>query len=250
MIRIGTSGWQYDDWSGPFYPRGLPRARWLSFYAERFPAVELNRSFYRLPREEDFRRWRDATPEGFTMAVKASRFLTYLRRLRDPAEPVARLWSAARALGPRLGPVLFQLPPAFPVDLARLDRTLAALPEGMRAAFEFRDPSWHATAVFERLEMVGAALVWPDRPGERARLPLLSGWAYLRLHRGRTDAPGYPPAKLRRIASRIAALPAREVWAFCNNDKGGEAIRDARTLTRLVEDLGATVAHPPLRRGA
>src|SRR5439155_19174943 len=128
MIRIGTSGWQYKEWRGRFYPKDVPQSKWLTSYASRFSTVEVNNSFYRLPEAETFARWREQTPRGFVMAVKASRFLTHLRRLRDPEEPFELLWSRATELGYRLGPILFQLPPRFPVEPGRLRALLNALP--------------------------------------------------------------------------------------------------------------------------
>ena len=232
--HIGTSGWQYDDWRGTFYPDDLPQRKWLEFYASHFRTVEVNNSFYRLPEFDSFRRWRDETPSGFIVTVKASRFITHMKRLKDPEEPVALLWERVAGLGDRLGPVLFQLPPRFPVDAQRLGRLLSALPAGMRPAFEFRDTSWYTDEVFGLLEGAGAALVWPDRPGVRAMLPALSGWLYVRFHQGTTLGPGYRREKLARWASRIAAANAKEAFIYFNNDPTGAAIRDARTMIELL----------------
>ena len=223
MIHIGTSGWQYRDWGGTFYPDDLAQREWLPYYATRFRTVEVNNSFYRLPEEATFKRWKESTPAGFVMAVKASRFLTHLKRLRDPEEPVDLFWERATNLGPRLGPVLFQLPPRFPADRGRLGGLLHVLLRAMRAAFEFRDPSWHTTGTFELLDDAGAAIVWADRPGARVDLPVTGGWAYVRFHQGRADAPGYRREKLRRWADRIAELDARDAWIYFNNDTGGAA---------------------------
>ncbi|HEX5936500.1 MAG TPA: DUF72 domain-containing protein, partial [Actinomycetota bacterium] len=210
VVHVGTSGWQYDDWRGAFYPDGLPQRRWLEHYASEFSTVEVNNSFYRLPERDTFGRWRDQTPAGFVVTVKASRFITHLKRLKDPEEPVALLWDRSSGLGERLGPVLFQLPPRFPADVGRLGGLLSALPDGMRPAFEFRDPSWYTDEVFLLLDDARAALVWPDRPGTRATLPALGGWLYARFHQGTEHGPGYRREKLRRWASRIAAAEARE----------------------------------------
>jgi uncharacterized protein YecE (DUF72 family) len=237
-IHIGTSGWQYDDWRGPFYPEDLPQRKWLEFYSSQFRTVEVNNSFYRLPERETFQRWREQSPAGFVVAVKASRFITHMKRLRDPEEPVALLWERASGLGDRLGPVLFQLPPRFPVDLERLRRLLAALPAEMRPAFEFRDPSWYIDEVFLLLDGAGAALVWPDRPGVRPTLPALGGWLYVRFHQGTARGPDYRRDKLRRWASRIAAANAEEAFIYFNNDQTGAAIRDARTMIELIGGRG------------
>ena len=138
-VWIGTSGWVYRHWKGIFYPRDLPAARQLSFYAEHFPTVEINYSFYRLPTRENFEHWRDETPPGFTFAVKASRFLTHVKKLKDPEEPLANLLDRARGLGDKLGPILFQFPPNWPKDLDRLQAFLPLLPRELRFAFEFRN---------------------------------------------------------------------------------------------------------------
>jgi uncharacterized protein YecE (DUF72 family) len=245
VIRVGTSGWQYADWRERFYPRDVPQREWLSFYAQRFTTTEVNNSFYRLPAEGVFARWRDMTPPGFVMAVKASRFLTHIRRLREPEEPVQRLWNRATELGDRLGPVLFQLPPRFPADAERLRGLLDTLPAPMRAAFEFRDPSWHTAPIFDLLARSDAALVWPDRPGARIGLPSTASWSYLRFHQGRTTGPGYTRAKLRRWAGRIAELPVQHSYVYFNNDPDGAAVRDARRLVELLEERGAPVVGPP-----
>jgi uncharacterized protein YecE (DUF72 family) len=235
-LHIGTSGWQYDDWRGVFYPEGLPQREWLAFYAERFGTVEVNNSFYRLPERATFERWREQTPPGFVVTVKASRFITHLKRLRDPEEPVELLWERASGLGDHLGPLLFQLPPRFPVEIERLRRLLSVLPSGMRPAFEFRDPSWYTDDVFLLLDQAGAALVWPDRPGMRHTLPMTAGWLYVRFHQGTNDGPGYRRDKLRRWASRVAATDAEEAFLYFNNDPTGAAIRDARIMIELLEE--------------
>jgi uncharacterized protein YecE (DUF72 family) len=241
-ILVGTSGWQYRDWRGTVYAEELPQRSWLADLSRRFPTIELNNSFYRLPERSRFERWAEQTPPGFLMAVKASRYITHIRRLRETAEPVATFLERARGLGERLGPVLFQLPPRFPAEPQRLEALLGSIPRDTRTAVEFRDRSWYRDDVFELLDAAGAALVWPDRPGERLRLPLTGGWAYVRFHQGGRDAPGYRRDKLGRWAERLASLPAREIFAYFNNDPGGAAVRDAETLMRLLEELDAPVA--------
>jgi uncharacterized protein YecE (DUF72 family) len=250
-VHVGTSGWQYRDWAGRLYPSGLPQEAWLPRYAEVFGTVEVNNSFYRLPERDTFERWRRFTPPGFVMAVKASRYVTHIRRLRDSGDPVRLLWERARGLGSRLGPVLFQLPPRFRVEPERLDALLRELPRGMRAAFEFRDPSWHTHQVHRMLDDAGCALVWPDRPGARATLPITGGWGYVRFHQGRPDRPDYDRRKLRRWADRLEAAPADEVFVYFNNDTGGAAVRDALTFRTMLAERGLHVAStPPGRRSA
>ncbi|HEX7464801.1 MAG TPA: DUF72 domain-containing protein [Actinomycetota bacterium] len=233
-ILVGTSGWQYEDWRGSFYPQDLPKGAWLAHLAKRLPTVEVNSSFYRLPPSGVFRSWREQTPDGFVVAVKASRYITHVRRLRECRDPLALLWSRVQELGPRLGPVLFQLPPRFPAAPGRLRDFLAVLPPRMRAAFEFRDPSWVNEEVLALLDEAGAAFVLADRPGARVPDLVTGGWSYVRFHQGRYDGPDYPREKLRRWARRISALSAREVLAYFNNDAGGAAVRDALTLTELL----------------
>ncbi|HSL10895.1 MAG TPA: DUF72 domain-containing protein [Actinomycetota bacterium] len=240
-VRIGTSGWVYRDWKQHVYPPGLPQGRWLEHIAERFPTVELNASFYRLPPRSTFERWRERVPPGFVFAAKMSRYFTHIRRLRDPHEPITRFWEAATGLGPALGPVLFQFPPRFPRELRLLEDTLAMLPTGMRAAFEFRDPSWETDDVLAALDDVGAAWVLADRPGARVRSHVTGGWSYVRFHRGTADAFAYPPAKLRRWADRIARLPVGDVFCYFNNDPGGAAVRDAETLEDLLGSLVSVI---------
>ena len=245
---IGTSGWQYRHWRGRLYPPGLPRRRWLEHYAERFATVEVNATFYRLPAAATFDGWRARTPEGFTMAVKASRYLTHVRRLRDPAEPVARLMRAAGRLGPRLGPVLVQLPPDMRCDLPALAATLEAFPRGVRVAFEPRHPSWLEPETFGLLERHDSALCMADRPGWRPPPVRTASWGYLRLHEGRASPrPCYGRAALASWARRLAAQFARDedVFIYLNNDGEGCAPRDARLLTHALERAGMPASRVP-----
>jgi uncharacterized protein YecE (DUF72 family) len=240
---VGTSGWQYADWRGRLYPPDLPQARWLAHYAETFATVEVNGSFYRLPRRETVERWASTVPSGFVLSFKASRYLTHVRRLRDCAEPLRRMWDVFEGAGAKLGPVLFQLPPNLPADLDRLAAFVGIMPGGMRAAFEFRHPSWSTEEVADILEASGCTLVHADRPGVRAaEIPAVGGWSYVRFHQGSGTAPGYERRKLASYADRIAALDARETFVYFNNDTGGAAVRDARTLTELLVERGVTVA--------
>jgi len=248
MIWVGTSGWQYREWRGRFYPNELPPHEWLAWYADRFPTVEVNASFYRLPERTTFERWREQTPPGTMISVKVSRYLTHTLRLRDPREPIERLWARAEALGPRLGALLFQLPPRFAAEPERLRAVLSFLPPGIEAAFEFRDPSWYRSDVYRILEERNVALVWPDRRGEGEAPPRTANHLYVRFHQGTDTAPGYPRDVLRRRADEIARFDVRTVRIYFNNDQGGAAIRDAETLTELLRDRGADVMVPDTRR--
>src|SRR5262245_12782658 len=188
-VFVGTSGWQYADWRGRFYPEELATARWLEHYARTFPTVEVNATFYRLPRRETVERWAATVPTGFVLGLKASRYLTHIRRLRDCREPMERMRTVFEGAGSHLGPALFQLPPTFDADTELLRSFLALLPLGMRAAFEFRHPSWFAGTVLDLLDERGVALVHDDRPGIRAGAPAVGGWTYLRFHQGRPGSP-------------------------------------------------------------
>jgi uncharacterized protein YecE (DUF72 family) len=236
-IRIGTSGWLYADWRGVLYPPRLPQRLWLEEYARHFDTLELNNSFYRLPSNDTFATWRQRLPAGFVVAVKASRYLTHIRRLRDPAEPVARLMAAASGLGDRLGPILLQLPPTQRAEPELLAETLALFPDGSRVAVEPRHASWWTDETRQVLVDHGAALCWADRLG-RPQTPLwrTTTWGYLRFHEGRARPwPGYGDRALRTWADRVLAEfgPTDDVFVYFNNDPGGAAIRDARRFTRI-----------------
>lgn len=245
-LWIGTSGWQYTSWRGVLYPDGLPQHAWLERYAVTFATVENNNSFYRLPSRENFAAWRAHTPPGFVMAVKASRFLTHMKRLRDPAEPVGRLMDAAAGLGDRLGPVLLQLPPTMRAEPRRLDDCLACFPAGQRVAVEPRHDSWWTDEVRGVLEGRNAALCWTD-VRSRPRTPMwrTADWGYVRLHEGAAGPwPRYGAQALRSWVRRIAECWSddADVHAYLNNDPGGAAVRDAQRLIQLAGTLGRTVA--------
>ena len=242
-VLVGTSGWQYRDWRGRLYPDGLAQARWLEHYAERFATVESNNAFYRLPEPGTFAAWAERTPPGFVMAVKASRFLTHTRRLRDPEEPVGRLMDHARHLGPKLGPVLLQLPPTLKADTVALDRTLRAFPAGVRVAVEPRHDSWWTDEVRDLLGSHGAAL-----PG-RQPAPPHPGVAHRRLDlpappRGHgRPRPCYDRPALAAWAGRLADLvgPDADAYVYFNNDPAGCAVRDA---IWFAEEAARAGLHP------
>ena len=241
-VWVGTSGWQYASWKRRFYPEKLPQRRWLEYFSQQFPTVEVNNSFYRLPKETAFERWRSESADGFLVTVKASRYITHIKRLSDPKDPVKLFWSRAKKLGPKLGPVLFQLPPNFKADLDRLRTFVKVLPKGMQPAFEFRDASWETDETYEILDRAGAAYVLADRPGWKIGDVVTGGWSYIRFHEGRRTSPFYPRSKLRRWADAIAELPARDTYVYFNNDPLGAAIKDARTMMELLEARGLDVA--------
>jgi len=247
VICIGTSGWQYDDWRGRLYPVDLPKSRWLEYFAARFPTVEVNNTFYRLPREDAFVRWRRQTPPGFVVTVKASRYITHIRRLRGAGDSVQLFWTRCRRLGAKLGPVLFQLPPRFPADPSRLREFCRQLPRSMHAAFEFRDGSWQTDETYAILQDAGAALVLADSPGVRVPDVVTGGWSYVRFHKGTKLAPGYTKAKLARWADRIAGMNATPVFVYFNNDTDGAAPRDAVMLRDMLRERGCDVLAAPPR---
>ena len=244
-LLVGTSGWQYKDWRGSFYPAGLPAARWLEHYAGHFTTVENNGTFYRLAARDTFGQWRARTPAGFVMAVKASRYLTHVRRLREPAEPVRRLLAAADGLGPRLGPVLLQLPPSLKADPAALagcldqfDRQFRQRGHAGRVSVEFRHPSWETDEVREILTEHNAALCWSDRRG-RPLGPLwrTADWGYLRLHEGAAHPwPRYGRQALRTWLGRVSERfpPDADMFAYFNNDQHCAAPADADALAHLA----------------
>jgi uncharacterized protein YecE (DUF72 family) len=247
-ILIGTSGWQYADWAHRFY-HGVPQRRWFEHTMTYFQTVELNVSFYRLPRRDVFAGWRDRSPNDAVITVKASRYLTHVRRLQDPAEPVQRLMSRAEALGRKLGPVLLQLPPDLEADRAALANTLAAFPAGTRLAVEPRHPSWWTDDIRQALADHGAAFVWADRAGTVfGPLWRTAGWGYLRLHYGDAQVPpNYHRHTLASWAHRIADAfaDAEDVFVYFNNDGRCAAVDNAVTFGEEVRAAGRTPTRTP-----
>ena len=238
-FRVGCSGWQYRHWRGEFYPADLPVSRWLDFYAARFDTVEVNNSFYRLPEAATFRAWRERSPAGFLFAVKASRYLTHMKKLKDPEQPLELFFSRAGELGRKLGPVLYQLPPRWPVNLERLDAFLATLPPRVRHAIEFRNPSWYTPEVLRRLERARVALCLHDMAGSESAREPVGPFAYVRFHgSGARYGGGYPDEQLRDWAQwvRLRIREGRPVYAYFNNDVGGHAPRDAVRLREFVSE--------------
>jgi uncharacterized protein YecE (DUF72 family) len=236
-VRIGCSGWSYATWKGDFYPKGLPQARWLEHYAETFDTVEVNATFYRLPALQMVEGWVENSPPGFLFAVKASRYLTHVRRLRDLESGVERFYERLEPLAAsgKLGPVLWQLPENFHRDEDVLARALEALPEG-RHCFEFRHASWFTPRVAAMLERHGAALVVAD--DARRDLPRrpTAGWVYVRFHYGGRGRRGnYSDRELEEWRRRLAAWRARrDVYAYFNNDWNGFAPGNAQRLRQSL----------------
>ena len=236
-LWVGTSGYVYVHWRrGVFYPEGLRQREELGFYTERFRTVELNNPFYRLPAPETFDRWREAAPDDFLYAVKASRYITHIRRLRDAADPVALFLDRAERLGPRLGPILFQLPPTYAADLVVLRRFLDHLPAGHRWVVEFRHPSWHTPEAYDTLAGRGVALCIPVGGRVRPDLVTTAAFVYIRMHAGAGAGGGFTADQLKWWAGRLRALgrAGKDRFVYFNNDPGGHAPRDARTLLDLL----------------
>jgi uncharacterized protein YecE (DUF72 family) len=236
--RVGTSGFDYREWRQRFYPRGLPSAERLRFYTGSFDTVELNVTFYRMPSAATFRSWRDAVPPEFRFAVKASRYLTHVRRLKNPRGPVDFLLERASLLDQGLGPILLQLPPDMSIDLDRLSATLECFPASVQVAVEPRHRSWFTEAFRSLLTKHGAALCLADRRGLRTPLWRTSGWVYVRLHEGRSvPRPCYGRAALHSWAERLRRIGPvdTERYVFFNNDARACAISNARSLKAILE---------------
>lgn len=243
-VRIGTSGWHYDHWRGPFYPAGLPSGAMLGHYQAHFDTVELNNSFYRLPTLTAAAAWRDGTPPGFKLAVKASRYITHMKKLADPQSALARFFPVVDTLRDRAGPVLFQLPPRWRVDTGRLEAFLGALPRHHRYAFELRDPSWLSEDVYAVLRRHEAAFCIYELDGFATPREVTADFTYVRLHGPDGKYAGsYTEGALRAWAEQIRTWirEVAAVYVYFDNDQAGHAVANARDLKRM---LGLGTASP------
>ena len=235
--HIGTSGWHYDHWRGVFYPGGLAKSKWLDFYARYFSTVELNNSFYHLPSENAFLTWRDSASPDFIFAVKVSRFITHIKKLRNVAEPLQNFLARVKLLKQKLGPLLYQLPPNMKRNDELLESFLSILPSGLQHVFEFRNESWLEEEVFELLHRYNAGFCVFDMPGLTTPLVATADFAYIRFH-GSTWMYGgcYSEEELERWAGRIAELSRdlKATYIYFNNDAEGFAVRNARTLAQML----------------
>ena len=250
MWHVGTSGWQYRDWRGAFYPPRLAQRAWLEHYVTRFETVEVNNTFYRRPERRVFADWAERIPPEFVMTLKLSRYLSHIRRLRDPEGPIQLFLERVeplRAAG-RVGPLLLQLPPTMPIDAGRLAAVLERVPADLRLAVEFRHDSWFTDEILDLLAGHDAALCLADRRSEPlGPVRRRSSWGYLRMHEGRAKPwPCYGEAALAGWVERLGRLwpePA-DVFVYFNNDPGACAPRNAERFMELTERAGFSVARP------
>ncbi len=249
-IFSGTSGYSYKEWRGAFYPPELHPDEWLSYYATRLPAVEINNTFYRMPRSHVVETWRDSVPDGFRFVIKASRRITHQKRLKETEEPMGFLLSRAEILGPKLGALLFQLPPNMAVNVDRLRQFQELLPDGLPVAFEFRHPSWEDEAVGAALSERGHALVVSHDDSSPAVRPqavdLLDGpLVYLRLRASR-----YTPAALRKWRERVLGSTAETAFVFFKHEDAGGGARMAEALLRADPERKPARRSGPRAAGA
>jgi uncharacterized protein YecE (DUF72 family) len=236
-VRIGTSGWQYQHWKGNFYDAKLPASRMLGWYLRHFDTVELNNSFYKLPSPEAFDKWRASTPSDFVFAVKASRFITHMKKLKDPENALNNLLPRAARLREKLGPILFQLPPGWRVDAGRLRDFLHALPATHRYAFEFRETSWHSDAILQLLHEYNAAFCIFELAGFQSAIEVTANFTYVRLHGPGGKYQGcYPAEALDGWARRIVRWQRKlsSIYVYFDNDQAGYAAKNALQLRERV----------------
>jgi uncharacterized protein YecE (DUF72 family) len=245
-IRIGTSGWHYKHWRGNFYESTCPPREYLSVYLTRFDTVEINGSYYRLPTPETLRAWYENTPKDFLFTFKASRFLTHNKKLKDAQDPLNRVLRCAEILRDKLGPILFQLPPHWRINLERLKEFTALLPKVFEYAFEFREPSWFCEPVYDILKSRNLSFCVYSMKGEDSQRAFTGDTVYVRMHGAEGKYHGnYPMDVLRRWANDIRAWSkTRRVLVYFNNDPEGHAHRNAQELKDLLKL--PTVAEPPM----
>jgi uncharacterized protein YecE (DUF72 family) len=237
LVHIGTSGWHYKDWSGTFYPERLPAKGFLEYYTRHFHTVEINNSFYQLPKKETLKNWRDTVPSDFIFSVKASRYITHMKKLKDAEKSLPPLLKRIDVLGDKLGPILFQLPPRWGLNLERLNDFLETLPAGFRYAFEFRDKSWLDPMAYEAMEILGAALCIYDIGGYISPKEITADFIYVRLHGPDGPYRGHYDAKtLSGWAGAFSAWlrQGMEIFCYFDNDERGYAVRNALTLQDMM----------------
>jgi len=236
-VLIGTSGWHYAHWKALFYPEEVSTADYLDYYAKRFRTAEVNNTFYHMPKKQTFESWRDTVDEGFVFAVKASRYITHMKKLKDAAKPVAKFMALAENLKGKMGPILFQLPPHWGVDPGRLEEFLGLLPRGPEYTFEFRDPSWFDPRVYGLLADHQAAFCMYDLQGTLSPKEVTAGFIYVRLHGpGAAYQGSYPDETLAGWAGAFStwAAQGKRIYCYFNNDQGGFAVENALRLRQML----------------
>lgn len=234
---IGTSGWHYEHWTGTFYPADTKGEEMLSYYTRHFQTVEINNSFYKLPAHSTFRAWKDAVPSEFIFAVKASRYITHMKKLKMDSTGLRKFFNSIKVLGDKLGPVLFQLPPGWKVNAERLASFLKALPAGYRYAFEFRNPTWNTGEVYDLLNKHNCAFCIYELAGHISPLQCTADFVYLRLHGPGAKYEGsYTVGALRAWAKHIDAWRegTRDVYVYFDNDQAGYAAHNAMKLEEII----------------
>ena len=236
-IHVGTSGWHYMHWKGPFYPADMPAKNFLPHYAERFDTTEVNNSFYKLPSKETFSTWRDTVKKNFLFAVKASRFITHMKKLKDPQEPLSRLYGAVEGLGDKLGPILFQLPPGWNYNAERLETFVNALSSNYRYTFEFRNPSWFNEEAFELMRKKNLALCFYELEGVTAPREITADFVYVRLHGPGGKYEGkYDAETLKQWVRefRSWSRSGKDVYCYFDNDHLGYAAMNAAEVKEML----------------
>lgn len=235
-IRIGTSGWHYNHWIERFYPKDLPKNKWLTYYAKHFDTVEINNTFYHLPKAKTVENWHRITPKNFLYVVKANRFITHIKRLNEPAEPVERFFEIVNLLKEKLGPVLYQLPPSFHKELDRLKEFIGFLPDTTKSVFEFRHKSWFSQDTYKLLEKHNCSFCIHDMPGVKTPLVVTGDTIYIRFHgsTGRYEG-NYTKSMLGKWADWIKKQKVKKSYAYFNNDYNAYAISNAKTLREMFQ---------------
>jgi uncharacterized protein YecE (DUF72 family) len=238
-VHIGTSGWHYKHWRGPFYPEKLAPGKMLGLYTQHFDTVELNTTFYRLPTVGSPEQWRDSTPANFCFAAKGSRFLTHMKKLKDPEQGIERFFERIEPLSPKLGPIVFQLPPFWEIDAKRLEAFLQALPQHHQYSFELRNSTWHTPEVYRILHRYNVAYCIYEIAGFQSPVKVTADFVYIRLHGpGGAYQGSYPPETLRLWADRIQKWrkSLRSIYVYFDNDQAAFAVRNALDLKELTAE--------------
>jgi len=237
-IRIGTSGWYYNHWKELFYPAGLPKSKWFEHYAQHFDTVEINNTFYQLPKRETLKNWYKLAPKGFLYAVKANRYITHIKKLKDTSEALQRFFDRIGFLKGKLGPILYQLPPSLHQDLDLLEAFIKLLPRKRNAIFEFRNKSWYSEDTFKLLSQFGAGFCIHDMPGKESPRVVTADIIYIRFHGSTGKYSGrYSKSALHNWAKWLKEHKheALAIYAYFNNDINAHAIKNAKQLKQQFQ---------------